>query len=126
MEHQLCIESREKNMNLKVHKGIHVKLLLFVLFSQILSTPLKMRFLFTTFYYKECTNKQGSVPYISIICMYFQIGCRSLQRERNGVQYTIMFGFTRIIFVFVSACLLYTSDAADDMQVCRSRWSPYH
>ena len=22
-------------------------------------------------------------------------------------------------------CLLYTSDAADDMQ-CRSRWSPYH
>ena len=25
----------------------------------------------------------------------------------------------------VYACLLYTSDAADDMQ-CRSRWSPYH
>ena len=24
------------------------------------------------------------------------------------------------------ACLLYTSDAADDMQWCRSRWSPYH
>ena len=23
-------------------------------------------------------------------------------------------------------CLLYTSDAADDMPVCRSRWSPYH
>ena len=25
-----------------------------------------------------------------------------------------------------NTCLLYTSDAADDMQVCRSRWSPYH
>ena len=26
----------------------------------------------------------------------------------------------------VSTCLLYTSDAADDYAVCRSRWSPYH
>ena len=26
----------------------------------------------------------------------------------------------------LTTCLLYTSDAADDMQVCRSRWSPYH
>ena len=24
------------------------------------------------------------------------------------------------------ACLLYTSDAADDTPLCRSRWSPYH
>ena len=24
------------------------------------------------------------------------------------------------------ACLLYTSDAADDPTLCRSRWSPYH
>ena len=23
-------------------------------------------------------------------------------------------------------CLLYTSDAADDLTPCRSRWSPYH
>ena len=23
-------------------------------------------------------------------------------------------------------CLLYTSDAADDTPLCRSRWSPYH
>ena len=23
-------------------------------------------------------------------------------------------------------CLLYTSDAADDLTRCRSRWSPYH
>ena len=23
-------------------------------------------------------------------------------------------------------CLLYTSDAADDLHACRSRWSPYH
>ena len=23
-------------------------------------------------------------------------------------------------------CLLYTSDAADDLNACRSRWSPYH
>ena len=23
-------------------------------------------------------------------------------------------------------CLLYTSDAADDPTLCRSRWSPYH
>ena len=23
-------------------------------------------------------------------------------------------------------CLLYTSDAADDSTLCRSRWSPYH
>ena len=23
-------------------------------------------------------------------------------------------------------CLLYTSDAADDLLWCRSRWSPYH
>ena len=26
----------------------------------------------------------------------------------------------------LSTCLLYTSDAADDYAVCRSRWSPYH
>ena len=27
----------------------------------------------------------------------------------------------------VNACLLYTSDAADDgLNTCRSRWSPYH
>ena len=26
----------------------------------------------------------------------------------------------------INNCLLYTSDAADDMPVCRSRWSPYH
>ena len=26
----------------------------------------------------------------------------------------------------VSGCLLYTSDAADDSTLCRSRWSPYH
>ena len=26
---------------------------------------------------------------------------------------------------YVQACLLYTSDAADDL-TCRSRWSPYH
>ena len=25
-----------------------------------------------------------------------------------------------------SICLLYTSDAADDPTLCRSRWSPYH
>ena len=23
-------------------------------------------------------------------------------------------------------CLLYTSDAADEIERCRSRWSPYH
>ena len=26
----------------------------------------------------------------------------------------------------VEDCLLYTSDAADDLTRCRSRWSPYH
>ena len=26
----------------------------------------------------------------------------------------------------LSVCLLYTSDAADDSTLCRSRWSPYH
>ena len=25
-----------------------------------------------------------------------------------------------------ATCLLYTSDAADDLYACRSRWSPYH
>ena len=25
-----------------------------------------------------------------------------------------------------AVCLLYTSDAADDPTLCRSRWSPYH
>ena len=25
-----------------------------------------------------------------------------------------------------NSCLLYTSDAADDSTLCRSRWSPYH
>ena len=29
-----------------------------------------------------------------------------------------------IIGLFI--CLLYTSDAADDLTRCRSRWSPYH
>ena len=26
----------------------------------------------------------------------------------------------------MKGCLLYTSDAADDNSLCRSRWSPYH
>ena len=26
----------------------------------------------------------------------------------------------------LAACLLYTSDAADESTLCRSRWSPYH
>ena len=29
-------------------------------------------------------------------------------------------------FDYVMSCLLYTSDAADDTPLCRSRWSPYH
>ena len=28
--------------------------------------------------------------------------------------------------VVAGPCLLYTSDAADDSTLCRSRWSPYH
>ena len=28
--------------------------------------------------------------------------------------------------IISSGCLLYTSDAADDTPLCRSRWSPYH
>ena len=27
---------------------------------------------------------------------------------------------------YYDICLLYTSDAADDTPLCRSRWSPYH
>ena len=28
--------------------------------------------------------------------------------------------------IIFTTCLLYTSDAADDLTPCRSRWSPYH
>ena len=30
------------------------------------------------------------------------------------------------LFASLLICLLYTSDAADDLIRCRSRWSPYH
>ena len=33
---------------------------------------------------------------------------------------------TELTFKHIKACLLYTSDAADDPTLCRSRWSPYH
>ena len=40
--------------------------------------------------------------------------------------------FGKVVDLFSTArekpvdCLLYTSDAADDYSLCRSRWSPYH
>ena len=33
---------------------------------------------------------------------------------------------SKFISVRYGNCLLYTSDAADDTPLCRSRWSPYH
>ena len=46
----------------------------------------------------------------------------------NTIMTSIMISImiSMMISRMTSICLLYTSDAADDLTRCRSRWSPYH
>eukprot|EP00975_Prorocentrum_lima_P011831 2518655-Prorocentrum_lima.AAC.1 len=66
------------------------------------------------------------------------VGSEMCIRDRNKalapvVQLQLLARDRACVAVKHATCLLYTSDAADDMQcvcrryaVCRSRWSPYH
>ena len=73
-------------------------------------------------------NHPGDLGMDRIAKLIFeQVNARLTLKDRTEyttIPQNIMFADGTVTEI-KEACLLYTSDAADDMQ-CRSRWSPYH
>ena len=68
----------------------------------------------------NCHRPRGS---FKILRIYGSNDGGDTARAVTAADTTVYIQFRTIEPIF---CLLYTSDAADDPTLCRSRWSPYH
>ena len=61
-----------------------------------------------------------------VLLLFVLIMCVTLFQAQKSYNESIKERDDKIALQEQYTCLLYTSDAADDTPLCRSRWSPYH